>query len=318
MTVNDTALARLPKVLHLPAWFISVSIGAAFAVIAVALRAMMPFPPIVLTTGFVFPAMMLSAVLGGTLGGITTFLLGGLLSWYVIIEPRYTWASSGNITYNLIGFFIIGATVLAMAELYRRGERKLQQTKVAFAQREAQHQQLLSREMDHRVKNMLGLVQAVAYQTFNHLDGNAVHEFNGRLKAVADAQAIITRDNSHAADLLEIITTAIKPFQSGNITVVGDTSIVPDQQAVWLSLTIHELATNATKYGALSLPYGRVTIDTHVDDKGIRLVWQEHNGPKVVAPTETGFGTKLLSQAKAKVEYLPGGVRCEIRRNHAL
>lgn len=316
MTVNDTVLAPLTKRMPLPGWVISIVIGSIFAAVAVALRTLMPFPPIVLTTGFVFPAMMLAAVLAGTVGGITTFLLGGVMSWYYVIEPTHTWQVSGDITYNLIGFFVIGATILVMAELYRRTDRKLHQTEMAFARREAQHQQLLSREMDHRVKNMLGLVQAVAYQTFNRFEGNAIHEFTGRLKAISDAQSVLTSENTHAADLHEIIATAIKPFQSGNITVVGDTTIVQDQQAVWLSLSIHELATNATKYGALSLPYGRVTIDTDVDDTGIRLVWQEHDGPRVSPPTGSGFGTKLLSQGKAKVEYLPSGVRCEILRAH--
>jgi two-component sensor histidine kinase len=319
MTVQDTILVKLAYKLRAPPWLLSIVLGLALTSLAVALRYFLPLPPTALMTGFIFPAMMASVILGGTLAGITSFVSGLFLSWYFIIEPRHSLELPSPSLYAMLGYILIGVTVLMGSEVYRRVERKLNRTKVQFAQREVEHQQLLSMEMRHRVKNMLSLVQAVAYQTFAKNDATAVHEFNGRLKAISDAQAILhnERRTTPVADLTDIIANAVKPF-GGNITLLGETCSINDQQATWLALTLHELGTNATKHGALSLPYGRVQIDTEMVEDEARIVWQEHGGPKVTKPAATGFGTKLLSQARAKVEYLPGGVRCELRNIHCV
>jgi two-component sensor histidine kinase len=310
MTIKEAYLAPLAR-WGIPDWIISILVGSLLGALAVGIRLALGLPAEVLPFGIVYPLMLISAMIAGTISGISTFVVGGFLAWYFVLDG----GSGSHDTRIVPAFALIGITVLWAAELYRRSERKLHQTKLEFAQNQAQHQQLLSRELNHRVKNMLGLVQAVAYQTFGKIEGNAIHDFNGRLKAISDAQSILTKDANPTADLRDIIAAAMKPFQTGNVTTVGPTCTIDDQQATWLSLTLHELATNSTKYGALSLPYGHVTIDTkQITDGDMGLIWQEHDGPKVVQPIQQGFGTKLLQQGKAKVEYLPGGVKCEIRR----
>jgi PAS domain S-box-containing protein len=177
------------------------------------------------------------------------------------------------------------------------------------------HQRLLVAELNHRVKNTLSIVQSLAHQSFT--PGNppteAIAAYEGRLTALAAAHNLLTRENWEAASIDEVIRAAVSPFcRAGRCHVEGPIVRIPPQAAVSLALAIHELATNAAKYGALSNRRGEIDIHWETDARELHLVWSERGGPPVEQPTRSGFGTRLISRVLAA--DLEGTVEVEFRR----
>jgi two-component sensor histidine kinase len=170
--------------------------------------------------------------------------------------------------------------------------------------------------MSHRAKNLLSLVQAIVHQTAGRTDNSFVAQLDGRLVALAANQDLMVRrdwTDAPLADLLRSQLGYLQDLLESRIDLSGpDVHLTPAACEV-LGLAIHELATNATKYGALSNDTGRVAIDwAIVDESGtpsLRLCWTERGGPPVTPPTTTGFGTMIIARnprhaLKAKVETL--------------
>lgn len=173
---------------------------------------------------------------------------------------------------------------------------------------------LLLREMNHRIKNVLAAVQAIANQTFkDRATPDSLRTFGSRLAAMAAAHDLLVSENWESADLHETVTAALAPFRADTrrLIVDGPSVQVTARAALSLSLALHELCTNASKYGALSTPDGEVTIDwALVDDaegQRFRFAWREIGGPPVRAPDRAGFGTRLIESALAS--ELSGDVR---------
>jgi PAS domain S-box-containing protein len=182
-------------------------------------------------------------------------------------------------------------------------------------------QRLLGNELNHRVKNTLATVQSIINQT---LRGAADTEgarttLNARLVALAGAHDLLTDRSWAGADLVDLAARAVAPFVSGQIALVGPSVDLSPSQVLALSLAVHELATNAAKYGALSRPEGRVEFRWAVQAGRLNLSWRESGGPRVVPPTRQGFGSRLIEHAlsrdldgKTRLEFAPEGVRCSI------
>jgi two-component sensor histidine kinase len=173
-----------------------------------------------------------------------------------------------------------------------------------------QRQRLLTQELNHRVKNTLAIVQAIAGQTVRDAaDMGAVRDaFLGRLAALARVHEILTSATWNHVAIGDIVMMALEPFRavSGNtIGMSGPPAQLDARAAVSLSLALHELATNATKYGALSRPGGSVEITWSVEPDGPRLVWRERGGPLVSPPARTGYGSRLI----ASMGRADGGTR---------
>jgi two-component sensor histidine kinase len=186
--------------------------------------------------------------------------------------------------------------------------------------RSERHQQMLIGELNHRVKNTLAIVQSLAQQTFRGTPAlrEPVKAFESRLQALGAAHNLLTREGWISAPLREIVSNALAPFCSGDrCRIDGPPVDVPPQMGVSLALALHELATNAVKYGALSTPHGVVTVGWTLSDGAFTLVWQEQGGPRVEAPEREGFGTRLIKRTLAsqlsgevKIDFAPEGVRC--------
>ncbi len=190
-------------------------------------------------------------------------------------------------------------------------------------------QQLLINELNHRVKNTLATVQSIAVQSFRELGPESdlrVKTFQDRLLALARAHDILTRDNWEGAELGELIGEVIEPYcrqSNGRCEVDGPRVRLTPNVALAISMAVHELATNAAKYGALSAPTGHVSITwtvTAEEPRHLTLCWQEHGGPPVVAPARKGFGTRLIERSlahelagEAILAYVPAGVVCTIK-----
>ena len=171
--------------------------------------------------------------------------------------------------------------------------------------RRQDREKLLTGELNHRFKNMLAVIQALASQTFagSGASSEAIAAFGGRLRAIAQAQDMLFAADRAELGLREAIEVAITG--SGNalqrFTIEGNNIGFPPERAVPVMLAVHELCTNSLKYGALSVPEGRVAIAWGPDPAGERFVleWREHDGPPVTPPTRQGFGTKLVERGLA-------------------
>jgi two-component sensor histidine kinase len=181
-------------------------------------------------------------------------------------------------------------------------------------------QKTLNYEIQHRANNLLAIVQSIARRTpsGDHTLSQAREAFEARLEAVARANLRLTKSNWSGLDLTEIVQTELKPFYD-RVKNEGPIVTLDPQQGQNLALALHELATNAAKYGAFSNASGTVRVFWTImrGDDGSSLLnfkWQEGGGPPVIVPTRRGFGSKLISATSPNVRfnYLPEGLSCEI------
>ncbi len=186
-----------------------------------------------------------------------------------------------------------------------------------------EHQRLLLNELNHRVKNTLAIVQAIAWQSLRAgmVPASVRESFEGRLAALSAAHDVLTQQNWEAAEIGRIIAMSMAPHHAGDgrVTMEGPRVDLPPKSAVALSLAVHELATNAVKYGALSTPQGRIDVRWSADAGWLRLTWREDGGPPVLYPARRGFGARLLEQGLAdelrgvvRLEFRPAGLVCEV------
>jgi PAS domain S-box-containing protein len=189
---------------------------------------------------------------------------------------------------------------------------------VTEAVRTEQRRRLLVDELNHRVKNTLATVQSIAAQTARTAPDPAAFRvaFDARLKALSHTHDLLTREHWEGADLKEVLAHEVTPFGEGRVQMAGPPVRLPPRAALSLGMVVHELSTNAAKYGALSAS-GRVAIDWTVDEsKHLRLAWTEAGGPEVKAPSRRGFGSRLISRSisyelngEAEVDFHPSGLR---------
>lgn len=166
---------------------------------------------------------------------------------------------------------------------------------------------LLLREMNHRIKNILAAVQAIANQTFrDRATPDSLRAFGSRLAAMAAAHDLLVSENWESADLHETIAATLRPFgtdQRSRFSIDGPPVQITARAALSLAMALHELCTNAAKYGALVGTGGHVEIRWKLEpgEAGPRFVltWTEHGGPPVTAPTRRGFGTRMIEAALA-------------------
>jgi len=186
-------------------------------------------------------------------------------------------------------------------------------------------QQLLARELEHRMKNTMAMVGAIASQTFRTASTKeeARTIFDARLRALNQAHDVLVASSWTSAPMSIVIHGVLAPYLTGEgrIHINGPAVDLSAKQALSLSLALHELATNATKYGALSAPAGTIDVSwdctTSEPDRMLRFDWKERGGPTVETPSRRGFGSRLIESTlstdfgtSVKVEYLPEGVVC--------
>lgn len=289
--------------------------GSLAALVAVAIRYAAGWPSNLLPTFTLVIAVCLTTATIGLWAGATTMLVGGVLTWWFIFSPG-SWKLNSNDAIGLIGYFMVATVILCTAELYRRSEERRNAAQLALAEQELSNQRLFAAELSHRLKNSLAIVQSIALQSF---DGETLEfdKFAGRLRALAAAQDLLNDHvNEPTAGVRDVVEAAIAPFngERGPFRMEGPDIALPSQDVVSLTMALHELATNAVKYGALSTPKGRVAVTWKIDGGKFLLEWKEHDGPPVGTPARSGFGSRLLRRAAmgADLQFEPDGVRCII------
>ncbi|MFW8595163.1 HWE histidine kinase domain-containing protein [Cribrihabitans neustonicus] len=189
-----------------------------------------------------------------------------------------------------------------------------------------ERQELLIAELNHRVRNILGLVSGLISQTKSksHSAADFVAVLDSRVQALARAHDQITRQNWSAAPLFDMVRTELESYggsQPGRVVFDGDDCLLEPAAYSAAALVVHELATNAAKYGALSSQGGRVTLGARkLPDGSLSLTWQERGGPPVKAPSRRGFGTTIVERliphelrGTADVRYRLGGLEAEFQ-----
>jgi two-component sensor histidine kinase len=185
-------------------------------------------------------------------------------------------------------------------------------------------QKLLIDELNHRVKNTLSTVQAIADQTVrtNARPEDFREAFEARLMALSATHNLLTATNWKSADLRDVVQLEFRPYGPERYRLAGPTVALTPAQALALGLLFHELATNAAKHGALAHGDGKVEVVWRLRKPGreLEIDWKEHDGPPVIPPTRSGFGTRLIERSlqgqlggEAVLDYAPDGVRCHIR-----
>jgi PAS domain S-box-containing protein len=185
------------------------------------------------------------------------------------------------------------------------------------------HQRLLVDELNHRVKNTLASVQAIADQTLRTTPEPAAFRiaFQARLMALSATQDLLTRTGWRSAALADILKQELRPYGPERCRLAGPDVDLAPSQAVTLGLVAHELATNAAKYGGLSASGGEVLVDWSVTDvtgdRWLEIVWRERGGPEVQAPTHRGFGSRLIARSLGPegwttLDFAKDGLVCRI------
>lgn len=178
--------------------------------------------------------------------------------------------------------------------------------------------QLLSEELQHRMKNIFAMVQAIAIQTLSqkHDIERLKTDLLARFNTLKDAQDLLTRNGWEKAGIQDIVRGSLAPHASlSRFDITGPQLTLSSRCALGLALGLHELATNANKYGALRNAEGRIQLHWDVSGDLFHLQWNEVGGPAVSPPTINGFGTRLIERAmagyfqgKAQISYDPGGL----------
>jgi two-component sensor histidine kinase len=181
---------------------------------------------------------------------------------------------------------------------------------------------MLIEELNHRVKNTLAILQAIAVQTFRSATKSERQKFEGRLGALAEAHNLLSTEKWQGSELQDVIRRVMQPYLLNNperMRMSGPGVPLAPRLAVVLSMIVHEIATNAAKYGALSNDGGTIALDWEVISESgkpkLRMVWTEAGGPHVSAPVQRGFGSRLIERSardqlggEATVDFLPRGV----------
>lgn len=201
-------------------------------------------------------------------------------------------------------------------------------TDITERRRAEQHLRLVINELNHRVKNNLAMTQAIAAQTFRQSDDleTAQSDFTSRIIALAQANDLLTGERWVSASLKSVLEQAVRPHCVGDharLTIDGGDVHLSAKTALALSMAMHELATNAVKYGAWSNADGRVEVtwETYPGESGqrLRMVWREAGGPEVRPPRRRGFGSRLVERGLAAemsgqvdMVFDPDGLICRI------
>ena len=259
-------------------------------------------------------AIIIAALICGFWPGMMATVLSVLIGWYLFLAPTFSFALfSTKEAWTVTMFALVACINVALvsglvAALLRHEDRQL----------------LLFRELQHRSQNLFAVIEAIASRTLfeGQTIANAKELFAGRLHALARTHSMLASNAFLGAPLKEIVAQELTSF-SDQVTVTGCDIAVNTRAAENFALIIHELVTNAVKYGALSTRQGRVVIQCSIDGANgrgqLRFEWRESGGPPVSPPTSKGFGSTILFETAkqfsqdVQAKFSPEGFTYQLR-----
>jgi two-component sensor histidine kinase len=250
-----------------------------------------------------YSATLVAALVGGAEAGSLAGGLGGLAAYSLFVPPH--WGLASFRLEQLVSLVLYGTSSVVIIWAAQSYRCLLQRLRVEEATRE-----LLNRELVHRIKNILANVQGIVGQALVGQETlrNAI---SARIAAFAATNDLLVKTEWQSASLREILVHEFAPYGLSRFQLHGGDVDCPCALAVFLALVVHELTTNAVKYGALSSPDGRIDIAWTDVSGQLTLEWVESGGPEPTAPTREGFGTKLLRSGSRQFQ---GAVDCRFER----
>jgi two-component sensor histidine kinase len=258
-----------------------------------------------------WPTVLLATTFLGWPYGVATAIGGAAVAALVFI-PNEVAAGASIDLLVILPFFVAGVAIMIVIG------HVLRSVVIALDERVRQSE-TFNRELQHRAKNALQMIRALASRASQATDPAEFYQtLSSRLEALAQANELLRFGVRESCQLDELIAIALRPFPASQIDCSGPACHIGKDTATPLTMAIHELGTNASKYGALSTPEGRVSlIWDRGEDGQIRIDWVERDGPEVVKPRRFGVGTRLLQAygplRSVEMDYPADGVRCRIR-----
>jgi two-component sensor histidine kinase len=250
-----------------------------------------------------YSATLIAALVGGVEAGVLAAGLGALAAYYLFapmgrgLAPVWSEQLVSLVLYGTSSVVIVWA-----AQSYRGLLQRLRANETA--------RELLNRELVHRIKNILASVQGIVGQSL--LDQKLLRDsINARIAALAATNDLLVKSDWNGASLREILSREFGPYGLSRFSLRGNDVECPAALAVYLALVVHELTTNAVKYGALSRPDGRIDVAWTEVARRLTLEWIERGGPEPIVPVREGFGTKLL---RSGIQQFEGVVDCRFER----
>ena len=244
-----------------------------------------------------YPVVLFATYFGGPRVGVFASIAGGLVGWWAFLLPHFGFFPieiSGEL--ELLTYAVACALIIWGADSYRRLAERL---------RDQERLRLLAvEELAHRLKNKIASIQSIiSYQLREQ--PQLRDDIVARLVALSATDDLIMAAQGRGAGLRAILSTELKPYGLARISMEGPNVILSPTFALTVALIVHELATNAAKYGAFSRPAGKLSVHWSLADRILNLYWREAGGPPTVSPTRPGFGLRLLSRA---LDQFSGGV----------
>ncbi len=311
-------LTRLERAIAKKPTSLARALGGSLICIVVATVARFSLAPLLGDTLFFptyYPVALIGTLFFGWQAGLLVLLGSMAAANFFFMPPQFAFSMHSRDVVGTLVFLIADGVIVLAGGLLRS----------ALVRLEAAHNQeaLLNAELQHRLKNNLAIVQALVTKTARSAPQD-VETFRtlleGRLLALASAQDVLSSGRWESCDLRETVERALAPFTAdGRIAVRGQESVLRADCCVPLVLALHELATNALKYGALSTPSGTVDLSWIIEDganPAARLCWREIGGPTVAEPTRRGLGSRLLTSQSGldvALQFKSSGLICEMR-----
>ena len=236
-----------------------------------------------------YPAVLFATVVGGSGAGAFAATAGGLFGWLAFTPAHFailpvTFAPEVKFaTYLFVSFLFVWGT-----DHYRRLAKRLQD--------EESLRILAVEELGHRLKNKHATILSIISYQLREAPRLRT-EISNRIIALSRTDDLIMASQGKGACIRDVLATELGPYELSRTALHGPDFHIPPRLALTMALIVHELATNAAKYGALSTAAGKLTIGWSLEGKRLNLEWRECGGPPVAAPTHHGFGQRLLSRA---------------------
>jgi two-component sensor histidine kinase len=236
-----------------------------------------------------YPAVLFAALISGAGAGIFAALLGGIIAWWAFLPPHFAFLPlTAGQEIDLATYVFASLLIVWAADHYRKLTMRLED--------EEKFRKLAVAELAHRLKNKLATIQSIISFQLRE-EPQVRNTILNRLKALSATDDLIMAAQGQGARIRDILTAELAPYGRSRISMEGPHCFLSPKLALTMALLVHELATNAAKYGALSNAVGKLSIDWRLSDLRLNIEWHENGGPVITPPTHRGFGTRLLSRS---------------------
>lgn len=255
-----------------------------------------------------YSATLVTALVGGAEAGGLAAVLGGIVVYCLFVPPE--WNLAAFRLEQLVSLVLYGTSSVVIVWASQSYRGLLQRLRSEEATR-----RLLNLELVHRIKNMLAGVQSIVGQSLRNQE-DLLEKVSARLAALGATNELLVTSGWRSAWLRDILVREFAPYDLSRFRLQGDDIDCPYAIAILLALIVHELTTNAVKYGALSAPSGRIGVSWNLAGGRLTLQWIESGGPKASAPARSGFGSRLLRSGvsqfggTADCRFEPDGLYC--------